>query len=114
MEQALNVTGEAEIDGGAGSIKIVDGSIANLDADTGVGEFILRARLSGSSKLDHGIGKADISLVGDESDYTITINKGIGEATLDGKSVSGGTYGNGTSQVDIDCGIGEINVGFVD
>lgn len=111
---SLNVTDEAEIDGGAGSIKIADGSITNLDADTGMGEFILCARLSGSSEIDHGIGEADISLVGDESDYTITINKGIGEATLDGKSVSSGDYGNGASSIDIDCGIGEINVGFVE
>lgn len=81
-------------------------------ADTGMGEFILLARLTGSSKLNHGIGEADISLIGSENDYTVTLDKGIGEATLDGKSVSGGTYGSGASKLDIDCGVGEINVDF--
>lgn len=111
---SLNVTDEAEIDGGAGSIRIESGNINNLDADTGMGEFILRARLTGSSKIDHDIGEADISLVGNESDYAVTLDKGIGEARIDGKSVSSGDYGNGASSIDIDCGIGEINVNFVE
>ncbi len=109
----LNVSEEAEIDGGAGSITVLKGNIANLDADTGAGDFDISARLSGTSSIDHGIGEANICLTGSEDDYTIELEKGIGEATLNGFEVSDGTYGNGPARLEVDCGIGEINIDFL-
>lgn len=108
----LNVSQKAEIEGGAGAIKIESGNIANLDADTGVGKFTLGAYLSGRSEINHGMGRADIRLSGSESDYMIKLDKGIGNAMLNGKNVEAGVYGNGQNHIDVECGVGEIHIDF--
>lgn len=108
----LNVTEKAEIDCGAGAFMVESGSIANLSADTGMGEFNLGSRLTGSSEINHGMGEANIRLIGDAGDYTVNLDKGMGEATLNGQIVSGGSYGNGASYVEADCGMGAIHIDF--
>ena len=43
----------------------------------------------------------------------ITLDKGVGTATLDGVKMTGGAvYGDGETFIGIDGGIGEIRVGF--
>lgn len=108
----LNVTGKAEIDSGMGAFTVKNGSIANLSADTGIGEFNLASQLTGSSEINHGIGEANIRLIGDESDYTVNLDKGLGEATLNGQIVGGGSCGNGANYVEADCGIGAVHIDF--
>ena len=109
----LIATERAEIDGGAGSITISDGTLRNLDLDMGVGELKLTSKLTGNSDLDFGVGATELVLVGAADDYKIKLDKGLGEAKIDGESISnGGIYGNGENTVDIDGGIGAIKITF--
>ena len=109
----LNVFTKAQIDGGAGAIKIGGGAMNNVDLDMGVGALTMRAALSGKSELSQGVGETSITLLGSKDDYCVEVDKGLGEITVDGiKMKSGGIYGNGESRVEIDGGVGEINVSF--
>ena len=68
----------------------------------------------GSNLIGLGIGAVDLNLTGSPVDYQIRLDKGIGSATMDGKSLSGGsTVGNGANRIDIDGGIGSISIHFV-
>lgn len=109
----LIVSHKAEIEGGTGRLTVGGGSIRDLELDMGVGQLNLTAALLGDSRLDMGIGEAKLQLLGAKEDYRIEIEKGIGQAVVDGTAVSeGGVYGNGVNDVEISGGIGAIDIDF--
>lgn len=109
----LDASDKAEIDGGAGSVTISGGRLNNADIDMGVGELNLTGELSGKSSIDYGVGETNLVLIGEEDDYKIELDKGIGEAWLDGKKMSDDSvYGAGKSFIEIDGGIGELSITF--
>lgn len=109
----LTANASVKIDGGAGELTIDGGELANLDFDMGVGEVNLESRLTGNCEIDYGVGELNMTLVGKSEDYSITIDKGVGEATLEGRTMHDGeTYGTGNTSVEIDGGVGELNVCF--
>lgn len=109
----LDALFSAEIDGGAGSVTINGGKLNNADIDMGVGEFNLTSELTGKSSIDYGVGETNIVLIGTADDYKIELDKGIGEATLDGiKMGDDSVYGAGNNTIDIDGGVGELKIIF--
>lgn len=107
----LIVSNKAKINGGAGQININSGAIKNADIDLGVGEANIKADVRGNSKIDTGIGGLNLNLPLKEQEYKMKIDKGLGEIKLNGKSISGDTIiGQGENYIDIDGGIGEINI----
>jgi len=110
--ESLTATKRADIDGGAGKIIIYGGSLAELELDMGVGALYLHSELLGESDLDMGVGEVGLWLLGDKSSYKVDIDRGIGEVFFDGSYVSGGTFGNGSRRVDIDGGVGRIEIYF--
>lgn len=110
---SLNAFDDADIDGGAGKITISGGSLRNLDLDMGVGQLNLTSAVLGNSDFDLGIGETNITLIGSKEDYKIDAEKGIGNITIDGKSVSNfDGIGNGDNKIEVSGGIGAINLEF--
>jgi len=111
--QNLIALHRAEIDGGLGEVTIRNGSLANLDMDMGMGELNLTSQILGNSELNSGIGAINLVLLGQEDDYSIDIDKGIGNATIEGIPAADDTrYGRGQNDIEIDCGIGNLNISF--
>lgn len=109
----LTANQSIKIDGGAGELVIKEGLLNNLDLDMGVGELDLTGKLLGDCKLDYGIGETNLTLLGSKENYTIALDKGVGKATVDGESMKDeSVYGIGANQIDIDGGVGELNVMF--
>ena len=103
------------IDGGAGEIVITSSKLNNMDLDLGAGHLDLEAYINGNSDIDCGIGKVDITLLGNKSDYQIRVNKGLGKITIDNSNYKDeSTFGNGYNKLNIDGGIGNINVTFME
>lgn len=112
--QNLNISKECEIEGGAGKLTIVSGTINDLDLDMGVGEIELTANLTGKNQINAGIGNLDINLQGEKEFYKIDANKGIGSIKIDKNEISNGeTFGKGENVIQIDGGIGNIDIGFI-
>ena len=110
---SLIATKSADIEGGAGRIAVGNGAINDLELDMGVGQLNLTAALTGDCQLDLGVGESNITLIGNQDDYKLDIEKGLGRISVDGKTVSDfGSSGNGTHKVEINGGIGAINVEF--
>jgi len=108
------VLNKAEIDGGAGEINIENGSLNNLDLDMGIGKLSLISQITGESEIDAGIGNVNLNLLGNLNEYKIILDKGIGKCSVDGKNIKGSTYyGNGSNVIDIDGGVGSIQVDFI-
>lgn len=110
---SLLVSDKAKIEGGAGEIKIDSGEISNLDFDMGVGQITLTSKLSGRNELNFGVGEAKINLIGSASDYCIDFDKGIGEGKLMGEKMTDNEiYGSGETKIEIDGGVGSIDISF--
>ena len=106
---------KADVEGGAGRITVDSGSIRNLELEMGIGELNLTAALLGSSDLNFGVGASNLTLLGGKDDYRLDLEKGIGNITVEGKSVSDyGSSGSGEHRVEIEGGIGAIHVMFRD
>ena len=109
----LVATSDIDIDGGAGKITISDGALHNLDLDMGVGQLNLTSALTGESDFDLGIGESNITIIGNKDDYKLDIEKGLGNITVDGTSVSNiKGQGNGNNSIEVSGGIGAININF--
>ena len=109
--QNLNVSKECKIEGGAGKVTISSGVINDLDFDMGIGEANITAHLTGESEINAGIGELNIELQGEKDSYKIKADKGIGAIKIDGNPISNGeVYGDGENEIDIDGGIGSINI----
>lgn len=111
----VNVTEKTEFDGGAGEIEVNNCSFTDLDMQIGVGECKLTAFVLGDSKIDCGVGEADFTFIRTSTtDYTISVDKGLGEVKVDDKSVNDDyTTGFGENEIDIHCGVGEVDIEFV-
>ena len=109
----LEVSSCADIEGGAGELTIFGGTLNDLDLELGMGELNLTAALLGRSDLELGVGRANLTLVGGKEAYALDITKGLGSITVDGQVVSDfGSSGNGQNRVEIDGGVGAINISF--
>jgi len=104
----LVVLNNASVDGGAGKIEILNGQIHNLELDMGVGELSFNAELIGNSEIDAGVGKVNLNLIGDN--YKILVDKGLGTTTINGENISDKVYGEGENLIDIDGGVGSIEI----
>ena len=109
----LNASSGANIKGGAGKINVASGIINNLDIEVGAGKLDLTARVLGDSEFEFGVGESNITLVGSKEEYTVDIEKGIGSITVDGSVITGtSSIGNGSNCIDIEGGVGAINLNF--
>ena len=111
----LTATKYADIQGGAGRITISGGMLRNLDLEMGVGQMNLVSALTGDCELQSGLGEANITLIGNKDDYRLRVEKGLGSISVDGENLSDGKLiGNGENRVNIEGGIGAINIHFAD
>lgn len=107
----ISIKNEFELDAGAGSLEIKKGTINNLDLDMGVGKVIINSTLTGNNMIDAGVGKLDINLQNKKENYTFKVSKGIGSIKLNNDEIKDNEIvGNGLNIVDINGGIGSINV----
>ena len=100
----------SDIDGGVGVLNANNTTFTNLSLDSGVGEVNISGNIYGNSEIDGGIGEINLNLT-NESLYRFIVDKGLGDITVNGTSISG-TYGNGENVIDIDNGIGAVNITF--
>lgn len=105
---------KTDIDGGAGLIKIKKSTLNNLELDAGAGKVKIEASITGSSEISCGVGEMDINLIGTSDDYQITTFKGIGTIKIDNlEQKNESVYGTGRNKLEIEGGIGNIDISFI-
>jgi len=98
------------IDGGVGRLRINSGEMRNLNLNSGVGETEITAALAGNSRLDTGVGRVGVNILGNMEDYTISTSTGVGRININGERRSSGTHGSGENNLDIRGGVGAVDV----
>lgn len=91
--------GRTQIDNGVGDVTVEDSEMTDTDIDNGIGDVnIIKTAVRGDIEIDNGIGDTVISIKGSKSDYRYKKNK-----DKDAKYV-----------IDIDDGIGDVRISYVD
>ncbi|MDD2505402.1 MAG: DUF4097 family beta strand repeat-containing protein [Bacilli bacterium] len=102
----------ANINGSVGKIDIKNSLLNNLHLESGIGEVFIQSDITGNSYIKSGIGKVVLNLK-DENDYTINVTKGIGMISINNINQSNNkVYGSGLNNLNIEGGIGKIDIKF--
>lgn len=100
---------KTKVDGGAGELIITDSTLENLSLDQGAGKFYFSGTLLGKNKIDQGVGEVTLDLQG--NDYKFEASKGLGSITINKVSYKNDLeIGEGQNIIDIDGGVGSINI----
>ena len=108
---------EGKISVGAGEAIIKEGTAGDLDLDVGLGDLQYTGSLSDDLDADCGMGNMDIRLDSEEEDYNYKIDVGMGDVTVGGNSYGGMAQSkeidhDADAKMDLDCGMGSINIKF--
>lgn len=107
----INSINNTNINGGAGYVNIENGYMNNLNLDLGVGKTDIKSKLGNNSKINMGIGELNLVLDDSIENYKIIANKGIGSIRINNEEIKNDSYyGNGNNIINIDGGIGSINI----
>ncbi len=104
------------VDTGAGECSISDVVAKNAEFDTGAGELSCKNLDAEYCKVDAGVGEVNMSFTGNSEDYSISIAKGLGDISVNGDDYSKSKHMNGNADrtVDIDMGVGEVEIEFLE
>lgn len=107
---------ELDVEVGAGVAEITQFHVNSIEIEVGAGEISVAGSASAGVGIDCGIGKVDYQAAGSEQDYSYEIECGVGVVRVGNEEYSGIINGkkimNGGALMEIDCGAGEVNVGF--
>lgn len=110
---------ELSVDVGAGEAVIDSFTAEETDLNCGAGEITAFGNVEREADIDCGIGEITFTTSGRESDYNYSISCGIGEVQCGNSTYSGIGHereidNNAGKEMNIDCGIGQVNVSFGD
>jgi hypothetical protein len=111
----ISVSDKSVYNVGAGQMVLKDAVLKDITMESGVGSIVIEGKLTGDNDITCGVGKIELDLIGNESDFSYDINAGIGDVDIDGSSYHGvdQRIDNGTGKnLSLDCGIGNITVDF--
>lgn len=113
--EELRATDNVSIHGGAGVLEIRQGELRDARIDLGAGKADIRTRLRGHSKVEAGVGRLDLELLGRQSDYRIKIDKGLGSVRLDGQKMEDNAVaGDGNDVVEVESGVGAVEISIIE
>lgn len=116
LEAAQVQTGELDIEVGAGLIQLQNVRVDALDLEVGAGDASVTGTINREASIDCGIGTVDLQLTGTQQDYSYSMECGAGVIQIGNDVYSGISNGktimNGGAMIEMECGAGEVTVGF--
>lgn len=119
VESKLTALKELKLDVGAGQMDIKSVEAPELFLDAGVGQLDVDSMTADDVKINCGIGSIDATVSGMENEYNYEITSNVGEVEIGDESYAGlGTsksIDNGADRkMQIDCGVGSVELSFGD
>ena len=118
-DQTLLNAKELDLDIGAGKLEL-SGIVADeIDADCGAGEMSLKNVTAKNVDVEGGVGRVVLEMNGKKEYYNYDVECGIGHVIIGDSSYSGlgasKSINNGSDlKMNIDCGIGEVEISFTE
>lgn len=119
MLEADNIqVGELDVAVGAGEANITQIHVNTLDVEVGAGEVNIAGTVTAKANIECGIGSVDYEATGSQQDYSYDVEVGVGVVSIGDEEYSGivnnKTIKNGGPLMEIECGIGEVNITFAE
>lgn len=109
------ITEQLDIEGGAGETIVENSKTNRLELDAGIGSTIITAEILDTADINSGVGRLELNLLGSKENYMIRPSVGIGGVVIDNQRVEKEQMiGNGNQKINIDAGIGEVVVNFME
>ncbi len=110
---------ELDIDVGAGQVYLDSFIVKELELECGAGEANLSGEVEREAKIDCGVGSVNYTATGSQEDYDYEVSCGIGSVNVGEDSYSGlggerKIKNGGSKKMEIECGIGRVDVSFDD
>lgn len=104
----------AEIRGGVGNVDCEDVTFEGLNIEGGVGDISVEGKLYGKIEISAGMGDMDIEIDGKRSEYSWSVETGLGSVTIDGEKCGDTNFDNNSQNnlIDIKGGIGAVSIEF--
>lgn len=101
----------------AGMLSVGEIEADKVDISGGVGEFTAALIQAETIEIEGGVGSVQVKAAGKETDYDYDIDCGVGGVTIGNRSYSGLSAGEkienqGSKEIKIDCGVGNVEVSF--
>lgn len=108
---------ELDIDVGAGQVYLDSFIVKELELQCGAGEANLYGEVEREAKIECGIGSVNYTAAGSQEDYDYEVSCGIGSVNVGTDSYSGlggerKIKNGGSKKMEIECGIGMVDVSF--
>ncbi len=112
-------TNELDIKVGAGKAVVKQFNAGELNIEVGAGQATLDGAVQQNANVDCGVGEVKVTLNGSQNDYDYKVKCGIGEVSVGDNSYTGlgserNINNNSGRPIDINCGIGKIEINFTD
>lgn len=117
VADGVRVEGVADISLGAGTIEVKNLFAQNADLDCGVGNMKIAGAVEHNIEAGCGVGNINLYLDAVESDYNYDIDCAVGSVIINGNK-RGGLFAsssnvaspNAKGTIDLDCGVGKIEL----
>lgn len=107
---------ELDVAVGAGQANVHQFSVDTLEVEVGAGEADIAGDVTAEAKIECGIGKVNYQAAGNQQDYSYDLEVGAGVVSVGNEDYSGLMNNkrimNSGPLMEIECGIGEVNVTF--
>ena len=107
------------LDVGAGDAVVKDFDVTEAEIDCGAGEITASGSVAKNIDIECGVGEINLTLEGNEEDYTYNVDCGVGEVVVGqnryegvGNGHNNGQSHHGNKNIDVECGIGSVSVQF--
>lgn len=119
FRKAVDIEEELSLDIGAGRVQMEQLTAKKTDLKCGVGKGSFTQMDVKEIRVDCGIGTVDIKVPGRQADYDYKLKVGLGYIAVGNESYSGLAQSKkiknkASKKVDIECGMGSVNLGFTD
>lgn len=105
---------KAKIEGAIGKADIKESSLHNATFSGGVGTIVFNGVLTGDIDISSGVGKVDMTIYGNKSDYNIKVakNKLFGGIYIDGSTADSQICPQAENNMTLECSIGALEIRF--
>ncbi len=110
---------DLSIDVGAGEAEIEEFRANTLELNCGAGSITASGAVLSEADVECGVGEVNLTLQGKAEEYSYDLDCSVGSIILDGDEIGGiGTrqshHVDGGKYLNVDCGVGEVDVSFAE
>ena len=110
---------DLSIDVGAGEAEIEEFRANVLELDCGAGSITASGTVLAEADVECGVGEVNLTLQGKAEEYSYDLDCSVGSIILDGDEIDGiGTrqshHVDGGKYLNVDCGVGQVNLSFTE